>query len=159
MTCSIWARVGTVWAAKKRKSTIYKIRRELTCSFTALFDDLRKDALARSAGRRRRASTVICILVGPGLKKVDNHMTQCSVGGLGVLKGEAVGRHNGVLSPTALHSIRTIRWPEYCRWSALFHERCGGMCVYARFTVSVKCECSLCRWSVIIVRYLWAMIS
>jgi len=57
------------------------------------------------------------------------------------LIGEGVGRHSGVLSPTGLHSIDMIKWPDYCHWSVLFVKCRSGVCVC--FNVSVKCECGL----------------
>jgi len=65
------------------------------------------------------------------------------------LNEDGVRHHSGILSLTGCHSIHTIKWPDYCSWSALFVECCGSVRVHVCFNFSVKCECGPCRLSTI----------
>jgi len=56
--------------------------------------------------------------------------------------GEGVSCHSGII--TVWPSTYTIKWPDYCRWYALFVELRSGTCMCICFGVSVNVVCASC---------------
>jgi len=68
------------------------------------------------------------------------------IGGLGVEHRQREDVSRQWRPVTDWPSFLTIKWPDYCRWSALFVECRGTACVRVCFSVSVNAICDSHPW-------------